>query len=143
MPRFFLTALIALAAGLGAFAVTRGLAPTPPPATDFDELTWLREEFGLNPAQAERIAELHAAYRPVCAAHCERIATLRAEFAAAPDSPTVAQDLAAATATCVQASRNHLHEVAAVMDPPQARRYLALVEPKLVDHDHRQPLGLQ
>ncbi len=145
MTRGTLLILVALAAGLGAYALTRQFQPAPPTTEGFDELAWLRQEFALTPTQIERIAALEAAYRPICDAHCARIAELQHQVTAAQTTgrapPTEA--LAKAAMTCMQASRAHLRDVAAVMPAAQGQRYLALVEPKLVQHDHTQPFGLQ
>lgn len=144
MKRVIPLLLCAVISGVVGFALTRQLAPNSvSPA--FEELSWLQQEFELSPAQTERIAALQADYAPLCARHCELILDARAALAeATPESRPVAEaSLAQATATCVSATRAHLRAVAALMDPVQGRRYLALVEPKIATHDHAQPLGLQ
>lgn len=150
MNRIVILLVTALFVGLGTYALTRALAPAPLAGeAGFDELRWLSREFKLTPTQAAAIAHLHATYQPVCEQHCATILDLRAQLAALPaDVPAATlaaaeAALVAATATCANASRDHLHAVAAHMSPAQAARYLALVEPKLTAHDHARPLGLQ
>jgi len=138
---------ISLIAGFAAFAVTRRCAFHSFP----DEMTWLREEFALTPAQASAIEQLNTAYEPVCASHCQRISqarrTLRALEAASTPS---AAERATAQATwqvlcdeCTAATRAHLEAVAAQMSPGQGKRYLELVGPKLTRRDPGKPFGLR
>ncbi len=150
MNRVAFLLVTALFVGVGTYALTRALAPAPLAGeAGFDELRWLSREFKLTPAPAAAIADLHAAYQPICEQHCATILDLRAQLAALPDDAPAATRtaveaaLVAATATCANASRDHLRAVAAHMSPAQAARYLALVEPKLTAHDHARPLGLQ
>lgn len=145
MKRVLLVVAVVVVAGLGSYVMTRQLQPPGPALEAFDELAWLQREFDLSPAELERIAALEAAYRPICDAHCARIMDLQHEVATAraAGTPPPTDALAAAARTCMEASRAHLRQVAAVMPPAQGRRYLALVEPKLVQHDHAQPFGLQ
>lgn len=144
MPPLLRFATLAAFAALAAFGLTRWLAPTPTPPNN--EVAWLTREFQLTPAQASHIAALHTAYQPVCEEHCRLILEASQQLADA-DSPearlAAEQALDARTLLCQDATRAHLHAVAAVMDPLQAARYLAAIEPRLADHEHLRPLGLK
>ena len=137
--------LVAVAAGAAAFGLTRWFNPMPAP-TPGTELAWLTQEFQLTPQQAQRIQELHAAYRPICAQHCAAILDTKAELATAA-TPTakseVEQRLSDLMATCHDSTRAHLEAVAAAMSPEQGQRYLAMIGPRLSAHQHAEPLGLR
>lgn len=148
MNRVLLLLLIACAAGLGAYGITRQLAPA---VVAVDELDWLRREFRLDEAQAREIERLHAAYGPVCAEHCAAVYDARAAVVAAqrdhgagsPAHQTAQARLADLEIVCQTATRAHLEAVAAVMSPAEARRYLELVTPKVSQHEHARPFGLR
>jgi Tfp pilus assembly protein FimV len=138
---------ISLVAGFAAFAITRHCVVHSFP----DEMTWLREEFALTPAQASAIEQLNAAYEPVCADHCQRISQTRRNLRAIEAaSNTPVAELAAAQAAwqtlcdeCTTATRAHLEAVAAQMSPGQGKRYLELVGPKLTRREPGKPFGLR
>jgi hypothetical protein len=44
---------------------------------------------------------------------------------------------------CSDSTRRHLEGVAALMDPTQGARYLALIGGKIAVHNHAEPLGLR
>ncbi|HEY0943816.1 MAG TPA: periplasmic heavy metal sensor [Opitutaceae bacterium] len=144
-----LAVLVALVVGFGAYGLTRWLAA--PTASDTDEMTWLRREFHLTPAQAEKIEQLHAAYEPVCMEHCMQILTARKQLTALAgsgreDSAEYRQaqaDMERLKRVCTEATRQHLETVAAAMSPDEGRRYIELVGPKLSQHEHAQPFGLK
>jgi Spy/CpxP family protein refolding chaperone len=140
--------LLAVASGLAAFFALRGLRAGDPGG---DGMRWLAGEFALTPEQTAAIKKLEADYAPVCAEHCRRINETRARLAALENSGGQASpDYAAARAQwaelareCNAATMRHLESVAAAMSPGQGRRYLALVVPKLAQHEHAQPFGLK
>ena len=148
MKRLILIVLVAVAAGLAAFGLTRRMAPTPEPG---DELLWLVSEFRLNAEQARQIEALHAAYEPVCIRHCAQIFAVRTQLAELEqdgerDSPAYrdgCEQMERLVEACGTSTRAHLQQVAAVMPPAEAKRYLALVEPKLSQHAHVRPFGLK
>lgn len=148
MKRFILLIFVATAAGLAAFIFTRQMAPEPSPG---DELAWVIREFRLTPEQAERVEALHLAYQPVCARHCAAVFSVRTRLAelerdGLTDGPAyggVEREMAELVDICTRATREHLREVAAVMNPEEGRRYLALVEPQISRHRHMQPFGLR
>jgi hypothetical protein len=147
MKRFGLALVFALVAGLAAFAVTRYVQATKSP----DEMTWLKEEFHLTPAQALAIGKLHQAYEPVCADHCrkimemqERLSALESQGKQSSAEYTKARaDWVSLCRECTNATQNHLERVAAEMAPEQGKRYLALVGPKLTQRDTGKPFGLR
>ncbi|GAB5561888.1 MAG: hypothetical protein SynsKO_35350 [Synoicihabitans sp.] len=135
-------AVIALVAGSAAFLITRQLSPTDQSG---DEITWLIEEFGLNADQADRVRELHAAYRPICDAHCTEIMEAQAalENATAAERPAAERALAALKQRCHTATQTHIKAVAAVMPAEQGQRYIERIMPLLSAHAHDEPFGLR
>ncbi|AHF89037.1 hypothetical protein OPIT5_00875 [Opitutaceae bacterium TAV5] len=145
MKRFLRIVFSALAAGLLAFGLTAWLA-RPSASAPAGELAWLRAEFSLTPEQAAAVEKLHAAYEPVCEDHCARVQQARADLdaAATPEARAAATaELARLEQLCKDTTRAHLREVAACMDPAQARRFLALTEPRLDATAHAGPVGLR
>jgi Spy/CpxP family protein refolding chaperone len=116
-----------------------------------DQWTWLRREFHLTAVQFTRIKALHEAYQPVCANHCSRIMAVQQrlaelEQAGARDSPDYAaaqQEWDAVKHECNEVTLQHLHKVAAEMNPDQGRRYLALMVPRITQYEHREPRGVR
>jgi Spy/CpxP family protein refolding chaperone len=147
MKHVWVVTLSAILLAAAAFALTRHLVSKSAP----DEMTWLREEFRLTPAQADAIEKIHAAYEPICADHCERIGQARRRLHALETNPQAnPTELAAAREAwrllgeeCTTATRSHLEAVAAQMSPEQGQRYLALVGPRLTRRDPGQPFGLR
>lgn len=131
MKRLLQLVVLILAVGAVSFGVTRWLAREEPPA---DSLEWMTREFSLTAEQRSAIAGLQARYAVVCEAHCAAIMAARETGDPA--------ELRRLEAVCTTATREHLHAVAACMDPEAARRFIALVEPKLAGHRHEAPLGL-
>jgi hypothetical protein len=135
--RVVIVALLALAAGLLAFAATSRFlsAKTDAPlANPEDRLAWLAREFHLTPGQAAAAERLQIAYAPVCEAHCAAIADAERALAEADDdSARVAAraELARLEKVCADATRAHLEAIAALMEPAQAVRFLALMEPRV------------
>jgi hypothetical protein len=139
-----LCALIAVVAGLTSFGLTRWVASQRAPA---DEMAWLREEFALNAQQAEAIARLHARYGPVCDEHCANVMATRQRLAGlTPGTPAhveASAEMERLAQVCSDSTRRHLEGVAALMDPTQGARYLALIGGKIAVHNHAEPLGLR
>ncbi len=139
--------LLAVIAGLAAFALTRHCTKCPPQ----EEMTWLRDEFALTPAQVAAIEQLNTAYKPICADHCQRIQaarqrlqTLNADSHASSDALAAAEKAWQALCDeCTTATRAHLEAVAAQMSPTQGKRYLDLVGPKLTQREKGKPFGLR
>lgn len=133
-------ALVAVGAG---YWGTRLIMPLPEKEhmTAEAKLDWLAEEFGLRPEAVSAISLLQKAYAPVCAQHCEDIARAQSALSSAGDD---ARARAAAEAelerlkqVCAEATRAHLAAVASHMAPPQAARFLAMMEPRIAHHDRR------
>jgi hypothetical protein len=77
---------------------------------------------------------LQIAYAPVCEAHCGAVAAAQDALSAATDEPARAAaraELARLERVCSEATRAHLQAVAALMEPAQAARFLALMEPRV------------
>lgn len=104
-------------------------------ATPQSELAWLRHEFHLTDAQFDRIAALHADYRPTCATLCRRIAeqndllreaVLRTN-AVTPKISALVAETGRVRDDCRAAMLAHLYAVAREMPPEEGRRYLGLM----------------
>ena len=103
------------------------------------ELEWLRREFALSDAEFAKIQTLHAAYRPTCDEMCRKImeANTRLEQAIESNSamnPEVDEAMRMAAQVqqeCRQAMLTHIYAVGAEMNPASARRYLALMKPRI------------
>ena len=113
-------------------------------AAEENGLRWLRTEYALDDATWTRIEALHRAYYPKCAEMCGRISEANERVAAQLRSadrmtPEVEAALRAAEAThadCRAALLRHIYEVAALMPPDKARRYLDEMGPRLI-HEGR------
>ena len=136
--------LVVVIAGSAAFGLTRYFSAPPP--TSINEVEWLTNEFNLNAEQSQQIAALHTAYQPICADHCAAILTAQDRIDAAvndTDLETAEAALRMLEQTCHESTQAHLQAVAAVMDPAQGKRYLALISPRLSNHEHAEPFGLK
>ena len=114
-----------------------------------EQLSWLKTDFRLSEAQVSAIQILHDDYVPVCLTHCEKIQAARKAAklagkrveggdagARAAAVETAKAELRRVEAVCREATRAHLLRVAAIMEPAQGERFIALVMPKLGDQ-HR------
>jgi hypothetical protein len=142
-PLLLLALLLALGGG---YLVTDRLlhSALPPPAVGPEaKIDWLAREFSLSPAARTEIERLQLAYAPVCEGHCAAIAAAETALAAAraasdPAAHTAAEaELERLKRVCAEATRAHLEAVAAHMPPPQAARFLALMEPRIAHHGPR------
>lgn len=127
------------AAGIAALEGTRG-----------DDLAWIHTEFGLNDAQFAAVKQLHDDYSVVCAKHCadiagaqERLDALIASHAPEAQVAAARASVAALEKICNDATREHIHRVAAAMPEQQGARYVALVEPHLAQSAHDGDRGLE
>lgn len=141
MRRLLILVGVTLLVGLGSYALTRQFWPAS--LADEDQIGWLTREFDLTPAQARAVAKLHDDYVPRCSDHCARIAAARDKLAADPANPMAQAEVARLERLCQQATLAHVREVAACMDRRQSERFLALVEPRILHHDHQAAFGLK
>lgn len=110
-----------------------------PDGTDA-ELAWLKREFALTPAQYEKILGLHRAYQPVCAGHCARYmaaqqrleSLLQKQTAWSPDEGAALDEIARVRSECHQAMLHYAYAVAACMSPDEGRRYLDMINRRLL-----------
>jgi hypothetical protein len=144
VKRGLLFVVCVIVAGLASFGLTRWIA-TPAVVEMDDEITWMRDEFHLSPAQTAAIEKLHDDYFPVCMEHCRLVGAARKSLAAAPaaEKPAAQAEILRLETVCQDATRAHLQRVAAVMPPDEGERFLALVLPKLTHLEHNAPLGLK
>ncbi len=109
-----------------------------------DTMEWLRTDFHLSAEQLAAVRRLHDSYSGTCDEHCRMIqeaTQARQALEAAHGDPA---SIAAANeriqrmrAMCEGAIRVHVQKVAALMAPEDAKRYLALVLPKISKFDHK------
>lgn len=139
---FFL--VLALAAGVAAFCVTRSHHQSDHQELLLDnmpELAWLRSELRLSDDQFAKASELHAAYRPTCATMCRNIAeahekleTLaRSGRGLTPELDAAIRDHARVHAECQRKMLEHLYQTANLLDDKQAVRYLETMVPHALD----------
>ena len=144
MKRGFAILVLALAAGIVAYCVTRSQQQPLRQEVLLDsmpELAWLRSELKLSDTQFAKACELHAAYRPKCAAMCQRIAEAQAKLEAlasggrgmSPELEAAIGEHARVHAECQQRMLEHLYQTAALFDEKQAARYLETMVPHALD----------
>jgi hypothetical protein len=134
----FIVGLLLLAGAYSAvyFQVTaksRALAETKTP-----ELLWLKDQFGLNEADFQRICQLHDGYLPKCEEMCVRIASKNAELRtilAQTNSVTPAinkklAEIAALRSECQANMLQHFYDVSRAMPEEQGKRYLEWIHSK-------------
>ena len=141
MKRLLTLLVVMIVVGAASYGITRLVAPKPP--ADEDQITWLTREFKLTPAQTAAIEKLHFDYIPVCSDHCAAIVDAREKLAAAPNDPTLRAEVVRLEKICQTATLEHVRQVAAQMSPDEGERFLALVEPRILRHDHQAAFGLK
>ena len=135
-----LLAVVALV-GAGSYGTARLLWPAPP--ADEDQVAWLTREFRLTPAQSAAVKQLHYDYIPVCSDHCAMIVAARENLAARPADAALQAEVMRLEKICQQATLAHVREVASHMPADEGRRFLSLVEPRILRHDHQAVFGLK
>lgn len=96
------------------------------------ELEWLRKDLQLTDAQFDRVAKLHAEYRPQCMEMCRRIdeagmkveAKLRQNREITPELEAAVQEHARVRAECRLTMLKHIYDTARLLNEEQAARYL-------------------
>jgi len=141
-----IAALLVLVMALGAGCLTYVCMREPTPSAPAGEdaaLLWLRYEFKLGPAQMDRIASMHTAYRLICDEHCRlvreartKLAGLRTTRASAREMADAEQALAGLDQLCVTSLEAHLRAIAAVIGGDEGLRYLSIVLPRVSRFDH-------
>jgi len=136
---------VAMAVGVGVYRACCDPA-THAAARDGDALCWLRTEFRLTEAQYVAVLRMHEEHSAVCAGHCAavraaqaRLGKLNTAGAAADEKAAARAALQQAETTCRLSVEEHVRRVAAVMEPRQGARYLAMVLPRLAALDHSGP----
>lgn len=143
MRRLIAICVAALAAAVMGFCLVSLRHGEPAETVNGSDLNWLRTEFHLDDRQFAAIQALHEDYSSVCARHCADIAAASARREELQRSGAPAADLTAAQrrvieleAVCNDATRAHLHQVAAVMAREEGERFLRMVEPHLAQVPH-------
>ena len=144
MRRLFYVLAVALFAFFCAFWVTRHYSSANYHAAVLDsmpELTWLRKELQLTEEQFQKVAALHKEYRPECVQLCAKIDQAREKVRLAaekgnelnPELVAALEEQAKVHVQCQQAMVGHIYKTAALLDHPQAERYLAATLPHALD----------
>lgn len=140
MKKGLMVLILAAAIGIAAYQITRTHQQSERKEVLLDampELAWLRGELKLTDAQFAQASELHATYRPKCAAMCRSIAQAQARLETLATggrgmSPELAQAIrehARVQAECQQKMLEHLYQTADLLDDRQAAKYLETVLP--------------
>lgn len=141
MKRLLTLLAVVIAIGGASYGIARRMMPAPP--VDEDQVAWIAREFQLAPAQAAAVQQLHYDYLPVCSDHCAAIVAAREKAAETPGDATLQADVLRLEERCQQATLAHVRKVASHMDAAQGRRFLSLVEPRILRHDHQAVFGLK
>ena len=104
------------------------------------ELVWLRREFHLNDETFAKIKAMHEAYQPRCEELCLHIIKANQNVARLmKQSPTLTPELRAAYdeadrvhGECRKAMLEQLYAVSQSMPPDEARRFLEIMRPRLL-----------
>lgn len=146
MKRLLLLIAAALAAcAVACVAVYHFNVRTPPQE-------WVGKKLGLQGAALEDFARAHSQYASTCAEMCVRIQASDKELAALISSsrkvtPEIEAAIARSDAIRNECRRNmlaHFYKVAAMLEPDQAKEYLGMVlplivEPELMSQEHPHP----
>lgn len=106
-------------------------------ASRLPELQWLRQWLQLDDAQFDRVKALHLDYLPKCESLCQRVHDANEKVLTLSRSQNQ-MDTALAeaihahaqlTGECREALMQHVYDVAALLKPDQAKRYLDLMIP--------------
>lgn len=147
MKKGLLILALAIAVGILAFFLSHSQSRTGTDSVLLDsmpELAWLRTDLELTDEQFSKVEKLHRDYRPVCAEMCHRIAESKATVAALASSQGEMRDnLAKAIenhgkviAECKRGMLEHIYQTASLMAERQARRYLEVTVPMVLDSAH-------
>ena len=147
--RIIAIGMLALALGLGAFWCARLVRPkvagTGACTTHHcSELSWMKEEFGLDDEEFRKIEQLHSDYVPRCDELCCRIADSSAKVQRlAEQSDSMTEELAAALRDyettrleCQKALIEHLYETARCMPPDKGTKFLEVALPNALSDSH-------
>lgn len=144
MKKGLLFLVLALAAGVAAFFVTRSHQQAVHKEVLLDslpELAWLRVDLKLTDDQFAKASELHLAYRPTCVTMCRNIADAQTRLEAlardarrmTPELEAAIQESARVHAQCRANMLEHLYQTADLLDDKQAARYLETMIPHALD----------
>jgi Spy/CpxP family protein refolding chaperone len=140
-----LIVILALAAllGLGAYAVSYGIARhtfCQMPDTR-DASSWLRQEFHLSDAQYAQVQKLEADYHPHCVAMCDQIVQSRtalknlilANAAMTPEIEAALKKDGAIQEEWRADMLRHFYEVSQAMPPAEGKRYLQTMQAQVIE----------
>ena len=150
MKRGLIIALVALLLGAAMFFICYQAGTRPMrrlTAQPHAEMAWLAHEFQLTADQTERVRRLQSDYEPRCAEMCRKIAEntatldrlITANRERTPEMEALLRGSADIQVECRRDMLAHIYKVAAVMQPDQAARYLALMKLQVLQPGAPQP----
>lgn len=143
MKRLPVLLVLILLAGVGAWAAGYfvGLRKVQPLVhADQAEMEWLRKEYHLSESQFAAIRKLHQDYEPVCARLCEQVMDsqdrlsrlIESNRSVTPEVEAALRECARVKEECQQAMLGHVYRVSAAMNEEDGRRYVAMMEERVV-----------
>lgn len=151
MKRLLLILLFAVGVGIATYFLSFGQMMKPVrqiSQSSQPDLAWLTNEFHLTPDQTRRIGQLQSAYEPRCAVMCQQISENRGQVdqlisrnrQTSVELDSLLQTSSRLQMQCRQSMLAHIYEVAAVMPPDQASRYVGLMKMQVLEPGLPHPL---
>ena len=145
MKRLLVTLFVAVLLGGIAYTLSYYVAQDTfcrPPDTG-DKLGWLRQEFHLTDSQYAQVKQLHSNYYPQCTMMCDEIKQSHetlAKLISSNSSLTPEVEVALkkdneVQQECQEAMLRHFYAVSQVMPPDEGKRYLQMMETKVIRQD--------
>lgn len=146
MSRWIVIIIMAVAAGVLSFFIyseSRNIASSPV-EREGGELAWLRAEFSLTDEQFAEIERIHAEFRPICEALCNKVIEIQERLdRAIVESGALTSELEGELAEfarvqeeCNRFMLRHAYAVADLLPPGDRPRYLAAVGGQITLHGH-------
>lgn len=149
MKRGLIILAVSLLVGLAGFIVSRQQCScgwdvnmtSHEDKSQLPELEWLQREFGLSNDQFTKVSALHLAYRPVCEDLCMKVMASHEKVKrlvhngtqVSPDLISALEEHAALHVKSQTAMLAHLYRTAECMTPEQAKRYLDIMLPQVIE----------
>lgn len=146
MSRWITLVVMAAAAGVVSFLIYSESREVAPPAAEREggELAWFRAEFSVTDEQFAEIERIHAEFRPVCEALCNKVIEIQRHLdQAIMESDGLTAELEARLAEfarvqeeCNRFMLRHAYEVARLLPEEDRPRYLSAVGGQVTLHGH-------
>lgn len=109
--------------------------------TRLPELEWLRTELELSDEQYAKVTDLHHAYQPTCEELCMRVIAshqkikvlVEAGNQVSPELESALKEHALIHVECQSAMLKHIYKTAACMSSNQAKTYLNVMVPHVIE----------